>query len=229
MFKKIAIVFVVALAGFLAFAATRPDAYHVERTASIAAPASVVFSNVDTFKTWSVWSPWDKMDPQMQKTFSGPERGVGASYAWQGNKKVGKGSMTITAAEAPTKATYRLEFLEPFAAVATTMFTVVPQGEKASTITWAMDGNNNFAGKVVSVFMNMDQTIGSDFERGLAALKILAEDQAKRLAEAEAIAKAKAEAEVAAKAKADAEAAAKAEADATAEAEAAKSKGKKKR
>lgn len=226
MFKKIAIVLVVLIGGFLAFAATRPATYHVERSTSIAAPAEVVYGNVDNFKTWSVWSPWDKMDPQMQKTFSGPERGVGASYAWQGNKKVGKGSMTITAVEPAKSATYRLEFLEPFAAVATTLFTITPEGENASKITWAMDGHNNFAGKIFSVFMNMDQAIGTDFEKGLAALKILAEDQAKRQAEAAAAAKAKAEAEAAEKAKAEAEAAEKAKAEA--EAEAAKSKGKRK-
>lgn len=227
MFKKIAIIFVLAVAGFLAFAATRPETYHVERTTAIEAPATVVFGNVDNFKTWSVWSPWEKMDPQLQKTFSGPEKGVGASYAWQGNKKVGKGNMTITGIEVPSRATYRLEFLEPFAAVATTNFIIAAQGEKNSTITWAMDGNNNFAGKMFSVFMNMDKAIGGDFERGLAALKILAESQAKTLAEEAAAAKAKAEADAAAAVKAQAEADA-AKAAAEAEAEAAKSKGKRK-
>ena len=227
MFKKIGIVVVVLVGGFLAFAATRPATYHVERSASIGAPAEVVYSNVDNFKTWGAWSPWDKLDPQMQKSFSGPERGVGAGYAWQGNKKVGKGSMTITAVEPGKSATYRLEFLEPFAAVATTWFTIVPEGPNGSKITWAMDGHNNFAGKVFSVFMNMDQAIGTDFEKGLAALKIVAEDQAKRQAEAEAAAKLAAEAAAADKAKAEAEAAEKAKAEA--EAEAGKAKGNRKR
>mgnify|MGYP000257924372 CR=1 FL=1 len=229
MFKKIAIVLLVAVGGFLAFAATRPDTYRVERTTAIEAPAVVVFGNVDNFKTWSAWSPWDKMDPHMQKTFSGPDKGVGAAYAWQGNEKVGKGSMTITGIEAPSRATYRLEFLEPFAAVATTNFIIAAQGEKNSTITWAMDGDNNFVGKIFSVFMNMDKSIGGDFERGLAALKILAESQAKTLAEEAAAAKAKAESDAAATVKAQAEAdAAKAAAEAEA-AEAAKGKGKGKR
>ena len=34
----------------------------------------------------------------MKKTFSGAERGVGASYAWEGNSKAGAGSMTIAEA-----------------------------------------------------------------------------------------------------------------------------------
>lgn len=231
MFKKVALLLGVAIGVFLAFAATRPATYHVERSISVAAPATVLFGNVDNFKTWSAWSPWDKLDPQMQKTVTGPPSGVGAAYAWQGNSKVGKGSMTITAVEAPSKATYRLEFVEPFASVATTMFTIVPQGDKASTVTWAMDGNNNFVGKIMSVFMNMDKMIGGDFAKGLAALKIIAEDQAKRQADAQAAAaaQAKAEAEVAAKAAADADAA-KAAADAAAEAEAAaKTNGKRKK
>lgn len=226
MFKKIAVVVVLALAGFLAFAATRPETYHVERSASIAAPAQIVFNNVDNFRTWPAWSPWDKLDPQMKKTLSGPAQGVGAAYAWEGNKKVGKGTMTITAVQPPTNATYRLEFFEPFAAVATTLFTIVPEGQTASTITWAMDGNNNFAGKIFGIFMNMDQTIGADFEKGLAALKIIAEDQAKTAAAVEAAAKAKADADsAAAKALADA-AAVKAQEEAAAAEEAAKGKRK---
>jgi len=233
MFKKVAIALVVAIGVFLAFASTRPATYHVERSISVAAPAPVLFGNVDNFRTWSAWSPWDKLDPQMQKTISGPPNGVGATYTWQGNSKVGKGSMIITAVEAPTKATYKLEFLEPFASVATTVFAIAPQGVKAATITWAMDGNNNFVGKIMSVFMHMDKMIGGDFEKGLAALKIIAEDQAKRQAEAEAeaAAKAKADAEVAAKAAADADAA-KIAADAAAAAEAeaaAKTTGKRKK
>ena len=33
-----------------------------------------------------------------------------------------------------------------------------------------MDGKNNFMSKLMSVFMDMDKMIGSDFEQGLANL-----------------------------------------------------------
>jgi hypothetical protein len=38
-----------------------------------------------------------------------------------------------------------------------------------------MDGNHNFIGKAMGMFMNMDKMLGSDIEKGLARLKTLAE------------------------------------------------------
>ncbi len=130
----------------------------------------MVFAQLDDFKAWATWSPWEKMDPQMKKTFAGPARGVGASYAWQDNDKVGKGKMTITETNAPSSVTTRLEFIEPFTAVATAKFTVAGSGD-ASTVTWSMDGTHNLMGKIFGIFMNMDTAIGGDFEKGLASLR----------------------------------------------------------
>jgi hypothetical protein len=210
MFKKILLGLVLVVGGFLVYASRRPDTYRVERSTKIEAPASVVYAQLEDFKAWGKWSPWDKLDPAMKKTYAGPPQGVGAIYSWEGNKKVGKGRMAITDAKAPTSLTLRLEFMEPFAAVANTSFKVTPEGDKASGVTWAMEGNNNLIGKAWGVFMNMDKAIGGDFETGLTGLKAVAEAEAKKQAEA-AILAAKAEAEAAAaaaaKAQADAEAA----------------------
>ena len=46
-----------------------------------------------------------------------------------------------------------------------------------------MDGQNNFAAKAASLFMDMDKMIGGYFERGLAALKTEAESASKANAE----------------------------------------------
>src|SRR3954471_243454 len=94
--KKVLLVLVVVVIGFVAFAATRPDNYHVERSQKIAAPAEVVFAQLADFKAWAGWSPWDKRDPNMRKTYEGPAGAVGSSYAWEGNSKVGEGKMTVT-------------------------------------------------------------------------------------------------------------------------------------
>jgi hypothetical protein len=204
MFKRFLIGLVLIVGGFLFFASTRPDTYRVERSIKIDAPATVVFSQLEDFKAWGAWSPWDKLDPQMKKSYAGPPKGMGAIYSWEGNKKVGKGKMTITDATAPTALTIRLEFIEPFAAVANTLFKVDPQ-DKASQVTWAMEGTNNLIGKAWGVFMNMDKAIGTDFETGLTGLKTVSEAEAKKQSEAAAVA-AKAEAEAAAAAAAKAQA-----------------------
>jgi hypothetical protein len=232
MFKRILIVVVVIIAGFVAFAATRPGSYRVERSIKIDAPAPVVFAQLEDLKAWSAWSPWEGKDPLMKKTFEGPAKGVGAGYMWQGNDKVGEGRMTITDSRPPSDLKLRLEFIKPFAAVATTELTVQPESATTSNVTWAMEGTNNLIAKIVGLVMNMDTMIGNDFEKGLAALRQVAETEARKQEAAAAAAKAAADAAAAAaaeKAKADeVAAAAAAAAEAAKEAEA-KKKGKKKK
>jgi len=228
MFKRILIVLMVAVAGFVAYAATRPGTYRVERSLRVDAPPAVVFAQLDDFKAWAAWSPWEGKDPQMRKTYEGPASGVGAIYAWQGNQKVGEGRMTVTDSRPPADVKLRLEFIKPFAAVARTEFIVVPETPGTVSVTWSMEGTNNLIAKMFGVFMNMDAMIGNDFEAGLANLKRVAEGEARRQEAAAAAAKAAADAAAAAaaeKAKAEAEAAA-AAAEAEKEAEA-KKKGKK--
>jgi len=175
MFKKVLLVLAVAVVALLVVIATRPDAYHVERSLDVGAPVATVFATVGDLKTWGQWSPWDKRDPDMHKTFTATTSGVGASYAWEGNKKVGKGKMTITDQQPPERLVERLEFIEPFQSVAETAFNFKSTGPASTRVTWSLDGKNNFVGKAFSLVMNMDKMIGGDFEDGLANLKRVAE------------------------------------------------------
>jgi|tagenome__1003787_1003787.scaffolds.fasta_scaffold20924601_4 hypothetical protein len=208
MLKKLLIGIVVVLAAFAGYAATRPDAYHVERSAKIEAPAPVIFSQIENFRAWAAWSPWEKLDPNLKRSYDGPPSGVGAKYAWAGNKQVGKGRMETIESQPPTLIKERLEFIEPFAGLAETAFQLVPDGERNTTVTWRMDGKNNFVGKVFGIFMNMDKMVGGDFDRGLASLRQVAMAEARKQQEELAAAKVRAAGEAEAKARADAEAAA---------------------
>src|SRR4051794_2007768 len=96
MLKKVVIGLVCVLAVLAIVISTRPASFRVERSAQIAAPAAVVFDQVNDFHRWASWSPWEKLDLGMKKEFSGPPTGAGASYYWSGNDKVGEGRMTIT-------------------------------------------------------------------------------------------------------------------------------------
>src|SRR6478735_11795761 len=75
--------------------------YTVERSATINADPAHVYAQVVDFHRWTVWSPWEELDPHLQRTYSGPEAGVGATYAWKGNRKAGEGRMEITRADEP--------------------------------------------------------------------------------------------------------------------------------
>jgi uncharacterized protein YndB with AHSA1/START domain len=178
MVKKLLFAVVAAIVVFALFVATRPAAYRVSRSTTIAAPPQIVYAQVADFHRWDAWSPWAKLDPSMKTTFAGPVAAAGSSYAWTGNDKVGEGRMTIVEAKPGERVGIRLEFIKPFAATSSTEFAFVPTGGATQT-TWTMQGRNNFAGKLFSVFTDMDKMIGKDFEKGLAQLKTVAENEAR--------------------------------------------------
>jgi hypothetical protein len=129
---------------------------------------------VNDFHQWELWSPWAKLDPAATNTFTGPAAGTGAMFSWAGNSDVGVGSMTITESRPSELILIKLEFLKPFASTADTEFAFAPVGDQTK-VTWTMSGKNNFISKAFCLFMNMDKMIGSDFEKGLVAMKSAAE------------------------------------------------------
>ncbi len=177
MLKIILIVLGVAIATLALWAGTRPDTFHVERSARVNAPAAAVFPLINDFHRWGSWSPWEKLDPAMKRTFSGPESGQGAGYAWDGNSKAGQGSMQIAESADPSKVRIDLHFIKPFDSRAVATFTLRDEAG-ATDVLWAMDGPMPYISKVMSLFVGMDSMIGPDFEAGLAKLKTVAEQPA---------------------------------------------------
>src|SRR4051794_10397155 len=80
----------------LALAATKPSDFRIERSARIDVSPDRIAPHLNDFHNWAAWSPWEKLDPALQRSYSGAATGKGAIYEWQGNKKVGKGRMEIT-------------------------------------------------------------------------------------------------------------------------------------
>ena len=174
MLKIIAIVVVVLIAAVLGMAATKPDTFRVQRATSIKAPPEKVFALINDFHNWGQWSPWEKLDPALNRTYSGPASGKGAVYEWTGNSKVGAGRMEITEPTPSSKILIKLDFIKPFEGHNMADFTLEPQGD-TTNLSWAMYGPTPFVSKVMQVFINMDSLIGKDFEAGLANLKAAAE------------------------------------------------------
>jgi len=175
MLIQILLAIAVLLAGLLVFAATRPGSFRIERSAIIKASPEKIFPHIDDFHRWPAWSPWENIDPQLKRSYSGAASGKGAIYAWEGNGKVGAGSMEITESAAPTRIVLKLDFIKPFAGHNVTEFNFTP-GEKGGTkVSWAMSGPSPYISKLMGIFCNMDRMIGAQFEKGLANLKSVTE------------------------------------------------------
>lgn len=173
MLKILLLVVVIALAGVLALASVQPDDFRVQRSARIDAPPEKVYGLIEDLHRWSAWSPWEKKDPAMQRSFTGAAHGTGSKYAWNGNKDVGQGSMTITDATPSSRVALDLDFVKPFEGHNKVVFTLTPDGD-ATAVNWEMAGPMPFISKIICLFVDMDRMIGKDFEAGLANLEAAA-------------------------------------------------------
>ncbi|MBD8868958.1 SRPBCC family protein [Nocardioides donggukensis] len=148
--------------------------YTVTRTKTISAEPERIQALVDDFHAWTAWSPWEDLDPDLRREYSGPESGVGAHYAWEGNRKAGKGQMEITGSS-PERVDLVVQFEKPWKACNPTAFVLRPVGDAGTEVTWTMSGENKGVAAVFAKVMNMDKLIGRDFEKGLDRLAMVAE------------------------------------------------------
>ncbi len=167
----IAIIGVVAIAIVVAFILPRHAI--VARSVEIAAPPSAVFALVGDLRRFGEWSPWTDIDPETVYTFTGPIDGVGQTLNWEsGDKRVGSGSMSITAIEPDTRVDMEVMFVEAGTALASVRLEPAGAG---TTVTWGLDTDLGFNPIARYFGMMMDGMVGPDYEKGLARLKAAAE------------------------------------------------------
>ncbi|MBC7993004.1 MAG: SRPBCC family protein [Rhizobacter sp.] len=175
MIAAIALVLAVAVVALLLYAATRPDTMQIQRSMEIQAPAERIRSLINDMQRFNTWNPYNQKDPEMKGTYRGPNAGPGAAFDFDGNKNVGKGSITIIEPSEPNRVTMSLVMTAPMACNNVIDFTLSPQGPASTDVTWAMRGPCPFLGKLMGVIFNMDKMVGRDFETGLTSLKAIAE------------------------------------------------------
>lgn len=146
--------------------------FSITRSTTISASQEKVREHITSLRAWQSWSPWEGLDTELERTYTGPDVGVGAHYSWSG-KKSGTGSMEIvTATEQQTE--IDLQFTKPWRATNQVLIGCAPRGAETE-VTWTMKGENRGLSALFARFMNMDAMLGKDFEKGLAQLKAVAE------------------------------------------------------
>jgi hypothetical protein len=174
MLKRILIALLAIVAIFVVVVAMQPAEYRVERSATIAAPTSIVFGQVNDFHKWDAWSPWAKLDPNAKMTFEGPESGTGAIAKWSGNGQVGEGQMTLAESKPDELVRIKVEFKKPFEGSTNSEFNFKPEGDQTK-VTWSMYGEHDFVGKAFCLILNGKKMMGEDIEKGLTNLKFIVE------------------------------------------------------
>jgi effector-binding domain-containing protein len=178
--KTILIILLTLLGLFVILGFIGPKSFRVERSLVIAAPVDVVFNRVSKLAEMKNWGPWQAMDKDQVQSIEGTDGTVGAVWKWEGDT-VGKGMQEIVAIETNKSVRTKLTFLEPMEAVNESTYDLEDLGD-STRITWGLQGENDFLGRVMGLFKVMDRMIGPDFERGLSNLKGLAEADAQAIA-----------------------------------------------
>jgi effector-binding domain-containing protein len=179
MFKKLLYTIVISVFIFIIVGFLLPREVHVERSLEIKRPAAEVFDLLNSYQSFSAWSPWVEKDPDALYEFSGPESGAGARLSWSGDPRlVGSGWQEITESRPNTLIRMQLDFEQQGAAESYFELLETAGGVK---LTWGFDtdlaaGQGILGGLLARYFgLFFDQWIGSDYEQGLASLKVFAE------------------------------------------------------
>lgn len=164
------VVGLVAIA-FGIYVASQPSDFRIERTRDMLAAPDKILPLIDDLSGFNRWNPFAKADPGVKIVYSGPARGVGATYDWSG-KKSGAGRMQVIESVA-TKVVMKLDFDKPFRAHNRAEFTFHPKGP-TTAVTWAMTGTRPFSHKLMGTLFSMDKMVGGEFAKGLVDLEAIA-------------------------------------------------------
>lgn len=163
----------VLVALYLIVALFAPSDFRVEREREFTASPEIIFEQVAIFQNWNNWSPWIEKDPTMKQAYEGQDGTVGAKYLWDGDPDIsGKGSMTITEIIPNERMAYDLHFedmnMTSHGAIE------IKKVDGSTKVLWYDGGEIAFLFRPMMLFMNMDEMVGSDFEKGLAKLDSIA-------------------------------------------------------
>jgi hypothetical protein len=147
-----------------------PKEYRVERSILVEASPSTVFYEVDNPGRWDKWFPWIPQDANIQRSRSGPYRGVGAKVTWT-SPDSDTVRQTITRSELYTRIETQLDLGEMGKPTADWIFESTDTGARV-TVTF----HGTARGPLGAYFaFTMDDRIGPAYELGLRRLKEQAE------------------------------------------------------
>lgn len=149
--------------------------YEIVKTVTMNAAPADVLPLITNFRAWPRWSAWESEDSPLERTYTGPEQGVGAIYEWSGDKATGAGRMEITEAT-DRQVRVTLTFIRPFSSTAHHVFDLTGDDSGPTTVTWSMTSSaSGFIGLLQRVFRMMERMLGKQIEQGLGKMKALAE------------------------------------------------------
>ena len=174
MFKRIFSLFWLGVGGLFVLAALQPSHYTISREVLIKASPDTLFPYINNSQKLQDWMPWKQNDPDVKMEVSGPAEGVGSKTVWNSTGQMGIGESEIVESISNVAVKSRLQYEKPMAMTQYADMTLTPEGE-LTKVQWAVKGENSLLGRLFGLFVNVDQKVGGEFEKGLNKLKAIVE------------------------------------------------------
>lgn len=163
---------IIILAGII-IGMIAPTSFELKRSVTINQPAQLIWPYVSNLKMMDTWSPWTKKDPEMVNKFTGNDGQVGSVNYWN-SEVVGEGEQEITKLDLYKRVETELRFMKPREDVNQAYIDLRPSGE-STEVTWGLTGETPFPANVFMYFVDLEEMVGKEYEKGLTELKTLAE------------------------------------------------------
>lgn len=148
--------------------------YTVVRQITIHQPDSLVFTYVKSLKNQARWSTWSLMDPKAKNTWRGEDSTTGFVWAWD-SEIIGTGEQEIKKITEGARIDFELRFFKPYKSKSPVYLATEAVSAQDTKVTWAMEGHMPYPMNLMQLFMDMDQMIGTEYEKSLQNLKTLLE------------------------------------------------------
>src|SRR5690606_26341281 len=87
-----------------------PSERHLTESAETNRKMTIIYDTLSSMRRFDDWNPVVLRDPSMQRSVSGPDSGVGATFSYKSNdERVGEGSWEIIEAVPGKKVVYQLD------------------------------------------------------------------------------------------------------------------------
>lgn len=171
--KKIVIVLLILIAIPLIVALFVKKEYAVEREITVRCDSDSVFEYIKFLKNQNNFSVWSTMDPNMKKSYKGTDGTVGFISSWDSkDENVGTGEQEILKIEEGKRIDFELRFTKPFEATDYAYMTTEPISSDETKVKWGFNGKMNYPMNIMLLFMDMEEMLGKDLQKGLDNLKV---------------------------------------------------------
>jgi uncharacterized protein YndB with AHSA1/START domain len=152
--------------------------YSITREVTISKPRQEVFSYIKLLKNQNEYSVWSKIDPTMKTEFRGTDGTVGFVFAWDSPvEEAGKGEQEILKITENERIDYELRFLAPMESKDHIYMSTQSLTDSSTVVRWGFDGKMKYPMNLTLLFLDLDQLVGKDLEKGLSNLKEILEKQ----------------------------------------------------